>query len=221
MKISRLLPLFVLAATLTGCASDSNRLPILEDYLTGAFTSQEQAAADPEYFNIHLHVAPIWPARTDGPWLYVEQASADTLDKPYRQRVYHLVQIDDRHYRSDVYTLPEPTARFVGAWKPGVVSETFAPLAPADLTLKDGCSIPLFFHTCEKSFTGATEGVGCESTLRGAAYATSEVRVEDGTLSSWDRGFDAQGQQVWGAKKGGYIFIKQPPLTITPTRARH
>jgi hypothetical protein len=27
-------------------------------------------------------------------------------------------------------------------------------------------------------------------------------------ILSWDRGFDANGNQVWGAEKGGYIFKK-------------
>jgi CpeT protein len=27
-------------------------------------------------------------------------------------------------------------------------------------------------------------------------------------LLSWDRGWDVNGKQVWGAEKGGYIFVK-------------
>jgi hypothetical protein len=27
-------------------------------------------------------------------------------------------------------------------------------------------------------------------------------------MTSWDRGYDAQGSQVWGAVEGGYIFDK-------------
>jgi hypothetical protein len=27
-------------------------------------------------------------------------------------------------------------------------------------------------------------------------------------MESWDRGFDAQGNQVWGATKGPYVFDK-------------
>jgi len=49
-------------------------------------------------------------------------------------------------------------------------------------------------------------GDGCESTLRGAAYATSEVRLTLARMESWDRGFDRPGTQVWGATEGPYIF---------------
>jgi hypothetical protein len=44
--------------------------------------------------------------------------------------------------------------------------------------------------------------------LRGASYATSEVVITDEQLLSWDRGWDANGKQVWGAETGGYIFVK-------------
>jgi hypothetical protein len=32
--------------------------------------------------------------------------------------------------------------------------------------------------------------------------------VTETTLESWDRGFDAGGEQVWGATAGGYVFEK-------------
>ena len=36
-----------------------------------------------------------------------------------------------------------------------------------------------------------------------------EVSMESGRIESWDQGFDANGKQVWGAEKGGYVFLKQ------------
>jgi hypothetical protein len=29
-------------------------------------------------------------------------------------------------------------------------------------------------------------------------------------MVSWDRGYNDAGQQVWGAEKGGYEFVKRP-----------
>jgi CpeT protein len=49
----------------------------------------------------------------------------------------------------------------------------------------------------------------CPSNLRGATYATSEVVVQHDKMISWDRGFDSRDKQVWGAEKGGYIFMKE------------
>ena len=66
-------------------------------------------------------------------------------------------------------------------------------------------------------FEGATSGNGCISTLRGAAYATSEITLEHDLLVSWDRGWDEHHEQVWGATAGGYEFARRssgpPPVS--------
>ncbi|MBY0262669.1 MAG: chromophore lyase CpcT/CpeT, partial [Phycisphaerales bacterium] len=95
-------------------------------------------------------------------------------------------------------------------------------LTPEQLQLKDGCAVIMRLETAGGRFAGGTVGSGCPSTLRGATYATSEVTLTQDTLLSWDRGYDAAGEQVWGAKKGGYVFVKQPSATPTPapTKAR-
>ena len=192
-------------AILTGCHSD---LRVLQSYMTGSFSSAEQHLSDPDnYHDIRLQMAPIWKHRSDGPWLYVEQAAAQSLERPYRQRVYHLLAKPDKTLESVVYELPGDPLRYAGAWrKPERLDE----LLPSDLLLRDGCSITL--RKMENStFVGSTTGEGCNSSLHGASYATSEVVVEAGRLVSWDRGFDAEDRQVWGATEGGYVFIKTPP----------
>jgi CpeT protein len=35
------------------------------------------------------------------------------------------------------------------------------------------------------------------------------VLLESTRMSSWDRGFDAEGRQVWGATGGAYVFNKR------------
>ena len=42
--------------------------------MTGTFSTAVQATEDPEFFDLSLHIKPIWTDRTDGRWLYVEQA---------------------------------------------------------------------------------------------------------------------------------------------------
>lgn len=217
-RVAVLFALVPVVAALSGCAGNDadlppgkvrDSLPLLRDWMTGSFDSSAQAARDPDYFNITLQMIPVWPHRQDGPWLYVEQARADAPDKPYRQRVYRLSKTGERKYRSDVYTLPEPADRFVGAWREPAGGAAFSALSPSDLSLKSGCSIHLTWHFCKQGFTGSTDGPNCESNLRGASYATSEVELGEGVLRSWDRGFDAAGKQVWGAEKGGYEFIRR------------
>lgn len=110
----------------------------LASAMAGSFSSEAKAAADHDYRDIRLHMVPIWRDRANERWLYVEQAVGSALDKPYRQRVYRLVEHADGSFESIVFTIR------------------------------------------------STE------------------------LANWDREFDTNGKQVWGAEKGPYIFRKLP-----------
>ncbi|MEM1329505.1 MAG: chromophore lyase CpcT/CpeT [Planctomycetota bacterium] len=184
------------------CATDH-----LASWLSGSFSSQAQSQ-EPEssYFDIRLEVVPIWTERTDGPWLYVEQAAASALERPYRQRVYRLSEPVPGRYRSDVYTLPGDALEYAGAFEDPSLLDV---VGPSDLIERTGCAITMRFdeeRTDSGAFIGSTEGTGCESSLRGASYATSEVVITDDKLVSWDRGWDQSGEQAWGAVDGPYIF---------------
>lgn len=212
----RLIPTAVLCAAASfvgpGCigpgraetAPAQDRLATLRTYLAGSFSSAAQAARDPEYFEIDLHMTPMWTWRDDGPWLYVEQAVATTPDRPYRQRVYQLGRAGDGRLWSRVYEFPEPLSH-AGAWKSG---SPLSELSPEDLEERVGCAITLTWDDRSESFTGSTAGQGCPSRLNGAAYATSQVVLEAGRMLTWDRGYDTTGQQVWGATEGGYEFVR-------------
>ncbi len=192
-----------MVAVVTGCGGERQDpdLETLAEWLAGSFSSHAQSVADTSYFDIRLEMEPVWTDREDGHWFYVEQAVAAHRDHPYRQRVYHLTADEPGVYRSDIYLLPDPL-RFAGAWSD---DEPLASLTPDSLALKDGCSVFLS-RSGDGAFEGETVVGECGSDLHGAAYATSEVRVTADALLSWDRGWDAEGNQVWGAENGGYVF---------------
>jgi hypothetical protein len=175
----------------------------LADWMSGSFSSAAQAAADSNYLDIRLQMVPIWRERADGPWLYVEQAVAGREAHPYRQRIYHLSRVSGREIESAVFLLPA-AERFAGAWR---TPERFAVLTPDSLSRREGCAIRLERRSAEE-YVGSTRGHDCASSLRGAAYATAEVTIRPDLMISWDRGFDADGFQVWGAVDGGYRFRK-------------
>lgn len=209
-KISLLITLCGLLVA--GSAAHAGDLEDLVTMMVGSFSSAEQAAADPDnYWDIRLEMAPIWTDRTDGVWLYVEQAAASSLDAPYRQRVYRVTEAGDNLFESAVYTLPDPAAA-VGAWRQ---ENPLAHWTPDDLETRQGCSVFLA-RTEDGSFRGSTRQKECLSNLRGAAYATSEIVIQADRLSSWDRGFDAEDKQVWGAEKGGYVFLNAPAAGGAP-----
>ena len=188
-------------------ARQQRQLEQLTGYMTGSFSSAAQAAADPRnYRDIRLEMVRIWPERTDGAWLYVEQAAATALQRPYRQRVYRVSVREDGDLQSDVYALPGDPLALAGAYRNPALLEK---LDPATLALRDGCSLILRLDA-SGAFVGGTSGAGCASELGGAAYATSLATITADEMRTWDRGFDKDGKQVWGAEKGPYIFRKLP-----------
>ena len=134
--------------------------------MTGSFNSQEQSEADTIFFNIYLNMKPIWTDREDAVWLYVEQAAAWALDKPYRQRVYRLKQLEDGRFESAVFTFMKPL-RFAGDWQKDSPLST---LTPDSLTERSGCALILSYEN--ETFAGSTNEKDCFSELRGASYAT-------------------------------------------------
>lgn len=185
-------------------AGQDAELAELRDMMKGRYSSKAQSQQDKEFLDIRLVMAPIWPERTDGHWLYVEQAAADKQDKPYRQRVYRLTR-DGNQFVSAVYALPGNPLDYAGAWKS---DKPLASLKPTDLQLRKGCEVYLT-RTAGRDFVGASKGQACASDIRGAAHVTADVAITNTVLTTWDRGFNAAGKQVWGSTKGAYAFVKE------------
>lgn len=187
----------------TGAAHPDYALHQLADAMTGTFTSAAHAAKDSNYYDITLHMYPIWPGHPGTVWLYVEQALTALPGKPYRQRVYRLQQEADGKFSSTVYTLPREEF-YIGKWNDpfyfnGITSE--------NLQQRIGCTV--YLEKMEDgSYIGSTHDKGCESILQGAAYATSDVEIQKDIIISWDRGWNEADEQVWGAEEGGYVFVR-------------
>lgn len=202
MKKLLLLMLLAFIGNAAMCQQNGN-LKELCGYMRGTFTSAEQALQDTNYYDITLTMMPIWLFKDEGCWLYVEQALTQQLNNPYRQRLYHVVALTDTTFESHVFEFDDPTD-YVQLWRN---AETMASLTMDQVKEKSGCTVYLTKIGLGQ-YVGQTKGEGCSSRLRSAQYATSEVTITSGQIVSWDRGFDANHQQVWGAKGGGYIFKK-------------
>ncbi len=197
-----MLAALILAAPARTRAEDGDSLRILASWMCGSFSSAAQAKKDADYLDIRLRMARIWPHLDHGYWLYVEQAVAWSQNEPYRQRVYHLTHVGGDLYQSEVFELPGPS-RFVGAWRNPSLLDA---LSPDSLEARVGCAVVL--RKWGDSFVGSTLGRLCPTTLRGAAFATTEVEVRQRSILTWERGFASEGAQVWGATKGPYVFDK-------------
>jgi CpeT protein len=206
-----------------GCAAtgetDAAKDPVaaVAGMLVGSYSSLEQSQTDRDFREITLHMATIWADRADGPWIYVEQALASEPLRPYRQRVYQVAISENPDaapgtVESRVFELPGDPLALAGAWQEPT---RFDAITIESLVPRQGCTVYLVPNS-DGSWSGGTDGTGCSSALRGATYATSEVTLTSEELRSWDRGFDKDGKQVWGAEKGPYIFRRLPAAPAAP-----
>ncbi len=199
--------LLVVLFILFSCSSSKKLLDKtdIEDLfllMSGSFDSEDQSKSDSSYYNISLHMYPIWKNKK-GYWLYVEQALKSMQDKPYRQRVYKIENIENNIFLSSVYTL-QNESDFIGKWKDPLFFDDFS---ESILEERQGCSV--FLEKLAKNkYAGRTKDKECKSSLRGATYATSIVTIEKDKITSWDQGFNDLDEQVWGATEGPYIFKK-------------
>lgn len=205
-KLLTILLLFLIITASLGQTPKVNQADLnrLVSYMTGEFSSEEQAKTDSLIFHIRLWMAPIWEDRQDGYWLYVEQAAAGSEQRPYRQRIYHLYVWDKETIASRVFEIPDALT-FAGGWQN---TSVFDILTPDELIDRQGCTIFLK-KTDQGHFHGTTPGKECLSSLRGASYATSEATIMPDRMITWDRGWNDAGELVWGSAHTGYVFIKK------------
>ncbi|MFZ1333683.1 MAG: chromophore lyase CpcT/CpeT [Flavobacteriales bacterium] len=194
----------VIILPLVSVAQNSSSLEALASTMEGSYSSSAQALLDTNYFNIELEMVRIWPERTDGAWLYVEQATATNKEKPYRQRVYHVQQVNEDTFTSDILSI-NSGEKYYGAYKdPLFLSQ----ISPDSVAMLSGCTITLTQKG--DNYVGSTNERDCSNAWGKASYATSEVSISPGLMVSWDRGYNDAGEQVWGAENGGYHFVKKP-----------
>lgn len=179
--------------------------------LTGRFDSGAQSQSKPSYFSVNLLGCSAPAPELGTHVLYIEQALSSNLSAPYRQRLYVINAGNNPadEARSNVYSLKNPEA-FVGYC--GRANK--ATIVAAQAVERSGCHVVL--SRKGDVFEGGTEGKDCASSMNGASYATSEVILHGERIESWDRGFDAADQQVWGATAGAYVFDRKTPLGEQP-----
>ncbi|KAF8400086.1 hypothetical protein HHK36_015961 [Tetracentron sinense] len=73
----------------------------------------------------------------------------------------------------------------------------------------------IYIKRCERGkrclYEGSTPPDGFPNSWNGATYCTSELSVlKNNEIHTWDRGYDDDGNQVWGVKEGPYEFKPAP-----------
>jgi hypothetical protein len=159
------------------------------------------------------------PSEPKSIFLYQEQALAGNLTQPYRQRFLQIrLSADAKTVESRSYKLKDATEWVNGCTRasdrrniPQPVSpsleKSLPTLHPEDL----GSPICSVFLTSlgDRRFLGTTPPEGCPTTARGAVRITNTIELSPTGMDTWDRGFDATGKQLWGAKGESYQYRRQ------------
>lgn len=194
------------AAAATPEAGSPGAVDEVAALLAGTFDSNAQAEANPAGFSAVRIVAVTVPKSRLGagsPVLYVEQAMSATPDKPYRVRFYRIEETADGGVVSRVFEPKEPVT-VSGKWRD---PSDLSLYGPGDVVERIGCAVRL--KRTAEGWAGGTEGTNCPSARSGARYATTQARLSEGRMESWDRGYDLEDRQVWGAKEGPYVFERR------------
>ncbi|KAK8560181.1 hypothetical protein V6N13_061228 [Hibiscus sabdariffa] len=179
--------------------------------LSGEKFSWEQASKDPDnYFNIRTLTCPATEMVDGSKVLYFEQAFWRTPQKPFRQR-FLMVKPCPKDLKCDV-EVSSYAIRDVEEYKNfcdrprdqrPLPEEVIGDIAEHLTTIH--------LNRCERGkrclYEGSTPPGGFPNSWNGATYCTSELSVlKNNEIHTWDRGYDDEGNQVWGVKKGPYEF---------------
>ncbi|XP_058092895.1 chromophore lyase CRL, chloroplastic isoform X2 [Magnolia sinica] len=176
---------------------------IVAESLCGEKFSREQARRDPvNYFNLRMLTCPATEMVDGSRVLYFEQAFWRTPQKPFRQLSSYAIR-DAEEYKNfcdrPKDQRPQP-------------DEVIGDIAEHLITIH--------LSRCERGkrclYEGSTPSGGFPNSWSGAAYCTSDLALlKHNEIHTWDRGYDDEGNQVWGVKGGPYEFKPAPTSTAS------
>ncbi|MBW1296934.1 chromophore lyase CpcT/CpeT [Aquimarina litoralis] len=189
-----------------GCNTKTIDDPELEDFakiLVGNFSSKKQAKEESGYSAVGLINKVIWKDRS-GIWLYQELFAEGKTNAIYNQRILNIKRVDSNTLSSTSYVIPNQK-KYINAWKDISV---FDNLTIDSLTIREGCDV-YFRKKTSTIYQGKTNKETCSSSFsKKISYTTSNIVISRNKISSWDRGYDSNGKQVWGKIQGPYEFIR-------------
>jgi hypothetical protein len=193
------------AVSAVGLASESSpAVNTFADLLLGSFDSSAQAIDDSDYLDVTVRhcsvtVTDLPSSMSSGRFLALRQ-SVSTSATPYRVRILRIFAGES----PDVVRV----SSFATVRGLNVADLCFKPEAQRTISYKildeEKCTTQARLQ--DGQFTGGTTGDGCPSSRSGAVRMTSELSLNAQGMTTWDRGWNATGELVWGPEAGPYRF---------------
>ncbi|MDV3350093.1 chromophore lyase CpcT/CpeT [Leptothoe sp. LEGE 181152] len=171
------------------------------EHLTRPMDTTEQAERNSRFVGVQMTTCPIQvtgSAEQYGIYLYQEQALTAHIESPYRQRfLYITLSKDATRVESHTFKppIPETWTGLCQQATPSIDTHALGELV---------CVVSLRPSTL--GYVGSTPTEGCPVNLRGAVRLTNTIVLHQDGMDTWDRGFDANGEQVWGAEVEPYQY---------------
>jgi CpeT protein len=187
-------------------------------YLLGIMDTNEQAATNRKVANVQMTTCKVTVKTTPtdsldqnnriSVFLYQEQALIESLNQPYRQRFLEITNSNEPNLVESKSYKPTELEQWIGfCQKPEVerlVSQVDLGMPICSVFLKQSAA-----NYIQPLYIGETQKGGCPANVRGATSITNTIYLFPDGMNTWDRGFDASGNQVWGAANEAYKFRKK------------
>ncbi|MBR8830425.1 MAG: Chromophore lyase CpcT/CpeT [Chroococcopsis gigantea SAG 12.99] len=188
-----------LIAQVAQANSIPNEVNGVVSHLVGVMDTTAQAASNPKAPSVRMTTCKIdLRGGDDSVYLYQEQALITKLSQPYRQRILEIQPHGDA-VRSKSYKLINGNNWINLCNK--LDSERV--LQRTDLG-ESVCSV--FLRPIKDGYRGETPPQGCPTNARGAVKITNTVILHSEGMDTYDRGYDSDGRQVWGAQGESYQY---------------
>lgn len=198
-------------AILLTAANPAQAVPIeqqMQDvvsHIVGVMDTSAQAAANPKAPNVRMTTCKVKVENADintrpSVFLYQEQAMSESLNSPYRQRFLQITLTPDAQKVESVAFRPPTPATWKGFCNQ---PEQMRLVKKSDIG-ESSCRVIL--QPEAENYRGETPSEGCPTNVRGAVKITNTILLHQTGMDTQDRGFDAAGNLVWGAKEQPYQF---------------
>lgn len=188
-------------------ASVEQQVKDVVSHLVGVMDTSAQAAANPGAANVRMTTCQVNVEKADASlntqssvFLYQEQALSQSLGSPYRQRFLQIIPSADRESVESKAYRPLSPETLIGLCNQ---PEAKRVVSQNDLG-KYTCSV--FLKPSGENYIGETPSQGCPTNIRGAVKVTNTIVLHKTGMDTQDRGFDAAGNLLWGAKERPYQY---------------